>query len=179
MKKTPLYLFFAAVVVAYGIFFGLRFGIPSKLMPQAQVTHIPLGQPQGSKPENPQHGDAAPGEITATSTQLIPPTSDAVREEAEKNPHETPPSLIAFAHEISRRETESRKSPESALSFFAELSDCVAGNNIAQAQALCLTTAHEVADVYPDLLKDRYNALMDSSPEEAKKLTRDLQRLSQ
>jgi hypothetical protein len=181
MRKLP-YILFTTLLVLFLVFLAQRFDLGSAFFPQREVTHIKLNgvvekiDLQGASQPVSVPSVAAP--MQTHSDRIAPPEANVLRAEAEKNPHETPPSLLAFAHSVAVRETEAKKSPEQATAFFSDLSDCATGNNVPQAQALCLVTAAEVANTYPDILKSRYEALADMTPPEARKLVRQMHALA-
>lgn len=90
----------------------------------------------------------------------------------------TPQALIAYAEKLAPKMEEAEKDIGRAREFFAELEGCVQGNDQKSPtiQALCLSTAEELADIHPELT-DRYKSLYGSTPPQVLKVIEDSETL--
>jgi hypothetical protein len=102
-----------------------------------------------------------------------PPLVSDLREEARQNPHETPPSLLRFGADIGVRMKEAQKNKAAAVAFLAELKTCAVPPHLdespVQARALCIVSAHELAQAWPDLSGD-VDELVENSDSDAVQL---------
>lgn len=130
----------------------------------------------------------APAVVASSSPalgKLKLPTLSEVREQVAKDPHQTPPALIQFAKDITAQTEAAKKSPETARTFFETLENCVQNSEKGEgdsipvpAQTLCLTTAEELAKLYPNELGGRLSELQKSASPEAKRIRAALDRFS-
>ncbi|MDR3607690.1 MAG: hypothetical protein P4M08_09950 [Oligoflexia bacterium] len=112
------------------------------------------------------------------SARLQFPDPETLKHEAGDDLHATPPSLIRFAQEISSRIESAKQSPDAAKALFDRFeNECVGAQVAIPAQTLCLNGAEELAQKYPEELKDRYERLQASAPERVKQLQGALEKL--
>jgi hypothetical protein len=73
-----------------------------------------------------------------------------------------PKSSLFFAARLGKKMEAALKSEDGAASLFQELQDCVTSQRLegsVTSQTLCLQDAQELAQAYPQRLKDPYGAL--------------------
>lgn len=95
------------------------------------------------------------------------PDPRQVLEEARENPHQTPQSLIDFAHQLAGPMERAQKSEKDALPVFAQMETCATdqvGLQPIQARVVCLANAARLAELYPAPLAARYQALARANP---------------
>ena len=87
--------------------------------------------------------------------------------EAKRDPHSTPPSLLAFASQLADRMDRAKASPEYARALFDELASCAEDKAAAQlptVRAICGVNAARLSEMHPDLT-DAYKKLRAGLPE--------------
>jgi hypothetical protein len=120
--------------------------------------------------------NASPQNATPTvgtqDAELSIPNRETIRAEVEKNPHETPPSLLKFSIELGRQFKIAMLSEKNARSFFKKLEECVTDPTLQGAdssQALCLRDAQRLARAFPSL-QGLFNNLSDEASPQARRL---------
>lgn len=121
----------------------------------------------GAEPE----AEAAPEEDpnrVRYSGPLDPPALEAVRAEVARDPHGTPPTLLAFASRMADRMEVALASEAEATRFFGELDDCVQDQSPAtglpQTRLSCLANAGRLSRKYPGALSGKFGELEDKVP---------------
>lgn len=83
------------------------------------------------------------------------PTQELLRDEIQKDPHSTPPSLLEFANDLTPRLKRALRSEQDASRFFGELRECAESDQSRAVpltvQAICLSNALVLTDRYPNL----------------------------
>lgn len=100
------------------------------------------------------------------------PSLETLREEVLARPHDTPPSLLAFASQLAPRMEVALSSAEYAETFFSELESCARGDGTLPPSvlALCAINGSRLARKYPRELSHRYRSLYQTLPEHARSL---------
>ena len=153
--------------------------------PLAKPTKIP--QPASSVSVSIPAQMASPTPSSDLERPLEPPTLDQYRKEAEANPEQTPPSLIAFAGKIGKKMEAAldSKDPVPARSLFLELKSCVLdakeNERPVAVQALCLKNADRLSKSRPETegLGAEYSDLLEKSPENVRRIITAIDRASE
>lgn len=89
---------------------------------------------------------------------IDPPTREAIRTDAQADPHELPVAILEFASRLAPRMKQAFQSAAQAERFLAELEDCVKNSGDQHSsdpsptiRAICLSNARALADRYPKL----------------------------
>lgn len=165
MKKT---WFLLIGVLAIGI---IAFFISNK---PVKVNVTDGGAPESvtaealrERAEQIQHSNAPPG-IAATQASNAPAQTPAPAASNPWNEIQTPEmtqSLVSFAEKLSPKMEEAEANLDKAREFFTELETCVSDSktNTSPIQALCLSTAEELAEIHPEMM-DRFRSLRSTAP---------------
>ncbi|MBL7716993.1 MAG: hypothetical protein JNL01_16130 [Bdellovibrionales bacterium] len=158
MKKTWVLLI---AVLALGI---IALFVTRKPV-QYQVTEGMTGDaPQNSVSEI----QAKANEMPTTQnppTQGNQPTPQHSNPWNELQTPEMTQSLVSFAEKLSPKMEEAEANLDKAREFFTELEGCVSDSktNASPIQALCLSTAEELAEIHPEMM-ERYRSLRSNAP---------------
>lgn len=142
---------------------------PTAVASTAAETHVAMTSPSPS-----------PSTLVVSSTAkdqvAIPPTIASLREEVKKDPHSTPHSLLRFAADLGVRMKAAKTDNAEAQKLLGELTTCVTsdqdGASPVQARALCLVTARELAQQWPDMHDDVEKLVKGADPEIAELATK-------
>ena len=137
--------------------------------PDKEATQVAIPTQAISK-STPTTMKASPLEQLKLSTPLerLLPRIEDVRSEAEKEPHQTPPSLIRFAAEMSEKMDIALQSKEAGQFLLNELLDCTSNEKTkttASTAAACIKNAYELSSKYEDLSQDADRVKMRADPE--------------
>lgn len=106
-----------------------------------------------NQPAKVSHENASPESKPIQVAQ--PPSLKTLRDDVAKNPHETPQALLRFGADLGVRMEEAKKDKNSAIQLLSELKGCSQPASVddspVQARAICLVTAREIAQIWPDL----------------------------
>jgi hypothetical protein len=146
-----------AAIIAYGIFHRpqiLKSDLPESSLPLPEIT--PSRSPSVQLPDE---------------TQVAkPPSVNDLREEVKQNVHMTPPSLIRFGADIGARMKAAKQNKAEAIKLLSELKTCASPISLTespvQARALCIVSARELAQAWPEL-KATVDELVDGADAEA------------
>lgn len=121
---------------------------------------------------------ASETEVTRQAHQAVthPPSRDEVRKEIAADPHVTPSSVTALAHHIGQQMEGIAKRPADAERLMSDIKVCLdAKDAISSAQALCLSTAQHLGQIFPNL-QPRYEELQKSASPAVVKMVNALHR---
>ncbi len=105
--------------------------------------------------------------LTSPLEKLLPKLED-VRAEVEKDPHQTPSSLIRFAAEMSVKMDIALQSKEASQFLLNELLDCTSNEKsktTVSTSAACIKNAYELSSKYEDLSQDADRVKSRADPE--------------
>jgi hypothetical protein len=155
--------------------------LPSSEMEVAPAAKTPPTDPadearlalaiDGTDPSAPRGWTAPPGalrgEENPEALARLAPRSKETLDQARENPHQTPPSLIEFAHQLAGPMERAMKSEAEARPVFAQMESCAGdhgGNQAIQARVVCMANAARLAELFPTALGARYQALLRKNP---------------
>lgn len=172
------------IIIASVVILGILF-----FLLKARNAPVPLTPPENSTLNDTRNGAPPPLGSTPESTPpgvvTVPlPTIQAeelralrsaapkhrtVWEEAEQDPHTTPPSLLKFAREMAPLMERALANPKDAELLTNELEQCMLNDTLAQsARALCLSNAERLAAKHPGLKNQAEAMKRKASPEIAR-----------
>lgn len=174
INRKIVYLLAILVIVA-GLSLWNRGNVQNATTPE--TTAVKIETPTVSADEQPTISATPPsnGNKPAQPTQADPieavkaPETHDYREEAAKDPHSTPPSLLAFADQMADAMDEAKKDEQKGSALFSKLDTCVMGDGPSPARALCAENAKRLAKMYPSL-KTSLDDLMKKMPEDVARL---------
>lgn len=152
MKMNKKYLILASISLSLIIFLSYRYKIETSLPSKEPSIHkAESNLPIDSKyPESP----AVKSENSEVSLESSIPSISQIRAEAEKDPHTTPPSILAFATSLAPRMQLALESENNARAFLDELRTCIFSPSSSTAltiRAICLSNAKVLSEKFQSL----------------------------
>ncbi len=96
------------------------------------------------------------------------PDAATYRAEVERNPHETPPSLLRFAAEVAQRQAEVQRTPHLRGTLFDDLGRCAldAQRQLpSSARSFCLLQLRQLASRHPAQFAEPLRDLLSQTPD--------------
>lgn len=156
MKPRRKLLYIVLLLLLGAAFLWLR-SLEEKIEREEMKRAEPAPQ-TGREVERP--GEPGTPEPTATPTAspvgepiaLDPPGLDTLREEVAEDPHQTPPSVLAFSNRLAKEMSRAFRSREYARRLYAGLEDCAdepSGASPLAVRTICTVNAARLAGKYP------------------------------
>jgi hypothetical protein len=123
----------------------------------------------------------SPAATTATVPMALPklPTVAKLRKAVRRNPHETPEALLRFGAELGARMNQAKTNEKDAAVLLDELKGCANPEKLDQSplqtRAICLITAHELGQIWPNL-KEKADDIVTHSDQTARDLATKVKR---
>src|SRR5665213_1288724 len=157
MKLRHLWLPAAAIIGAL-LYGGLSKSATSRSA-EASANPSVAPEPSVATPTAVQAAALPDNTLIEKPLSALVPDKKTVREEVERDPHSTPPSLLKFSVELNHKQIAALLSEDRATAFLTELKTCaLEKESLNSVQALCLLNAKRLAKSYP-ALQNEYQSL--------------------